>query len=70
MRAANPEAVYFFYPGGMGINFVKQYDQVGLKKSVPLTGPSFSLDQTVLPAIGDAAVGAASTFWSGRWTMR
>ena len=65
VRAANPEAVYFFYPGGMGINFVKQYDQAGLKKSVPLYGPSFSLDQTVLPAIGDAAVGAfASAFWS------
>lgn len=65
LRAANPDAVYFFYPGGMGINFVKQYDQAGLKKSVPLYGPSFSLDQTVLPAIGDAAVGAfASAFWA------
>ncbi len=49
----------------MGINFVKQYDQAGLKKTVPLYGPSFSLDQTVLPAIGDAAVGAfASAFWA------
>jgi len=65
LRAANPEAVFFFYPGGMGINFVKQYDQAGLKKTVPLYGPSFSLDQTVLPAMGDAAVGAfASTFWT------
>jgi branched-chain amino acid transport system substrate-binding protein len=65
LRAANPDAVYFFYPGGMGINFVKQYDQAGLKKTVPLYGPSFSLDQTVLPAIGDAAVGAFnSAFWA------
>ena len=65
VRAANPDGVYFFYPGGMGINFVKQYDQAGLKKTVPLYGPSFSLDQTVLPAIGDAAVGAyASAFWA------
>jgi branched-chain amino acid transport system substrate-binding protein len=65
VRAANPDGVYFFYPGGMGINFVKQYDQAGLKKTIPLYGPSFSLDQTVLPAIGDAAVGAyASAFWS------
>ena len=65
VRAANPDGVFFFYPGGMGINFVKQYDQAGLKKAVPLYGPSFSLDQTVLPAIGDAAVGAfASAFWA------
>ena len=51
----------------MGINFVKQYAQAGLVKEVPLYGPSFSLDQTILPAVGDAAVGVwASTFWSER----
>ena len=65
LRDKKPEAVFFFYPGGMGINFVKQYSQSGLKKDIPLYGPSFSLDQTVLPAMGDAAVGAfASTLWS------
>lgn len=65
LRAANPDGVFFFYPGGMGINFVKQYDQAGLKKTIPIYGPSFSLDQTVLPAIGEAAVGAfASGFWA------
>jgi len=65
LRDKKPDAVFFFYPGGMGINFVKQYAQAGLKKEIPLYGPSFSLDQTVLPAMGDAAVGAyASTFWT------
>ena len=65
VRAAKPDGVFFFYPGGMGINFVKQYAQAGLKETTPLYGPSFSLDQTVLPAIGDAAVGAfASAFWT------
>ena len=65
LRAAKPDAVYFFYPGGMGINFVKQYAQAGLKSEVPLYGPAPSLDQTVLPAMGDAALGAyASSFWS------
>lgn len=65
LRAAKPDAVFFFYPGGMGINFVKQYAQAGLKSDIPLYGPAFSLDQTVLPAMGDAALGAfASTFWS------
>ncbi len=65
LRAAGPEAVFFFLPGGMGINFVKQYSQSGLNKTVPLYGPSFSFDQTVLPAIGDAAIGSfASAFWA------
>ena len=65
LRAKKPEGVFFFYPGGMGINFVKQYAQAGLKADTPLYGPSFSLDQTVLPAMGDAAVGAfATSAWS------
>lgn len=65
LRAAKPDAVFFFYPGGMGINFVKQYAQAGLTNEIKLYGPSFSLDQTVLPGMGDAAIGAfASTFWS------
>jgi branched-chain amino acid transport system substrate-binding protein len=65
LRSKKPDAVFFFYPGGMGINFVKQYAQAGLKSEIPLFGPSFSLDQTVLPAMGDTALGAsASSFWS------
>lgn len=65
IRQSKPEAVFYFYPGGMGINFLKQYAQAGLKAEIPLYGPSFSLDQTILPAVGDAALGAFSTgFWS------
>ena len=35
-------------------------------QSIPLFGPSFSLDQTILPAIGDAALGVYDTrrYWS------
>ncbi|HCP33106.1 MAG TPA: ABC transporter substrate-binding protein, partial [Deltaproteobacteria bacterium] len=36
LRASNPGAVFVFQPGGMGINFVKQYNQAGLMGSVPL----------------------------------
>lgn len=64
IRAAKPAAVFFFFPGGLAINFVKQYDQAGLKKNIPLFAPSFALDQTVLPGMGEAAVGAyAATYW-------
>ena len=32
IRAAKPDAVFFFLPGGMGINFVKQYVAAGADK--------------------------------------
>src|SRR5439155_312886 len=35
LRAAKPDAAYVFYPGGMGVQFVKQYVQAGLLKVVP-----------------------------------
>ena len=65
VRAAKPDAVFVFYPGGMAVNFVKQYAQAGLRNVAPLFGPSFLLDQTVLKAQGDAALGLYNTaFWS------
>jgi branched-chain amino acid transport system substrate-binding protein len=65
IRAAAPQATFAFYPGGMAVNFVKQYAQAGLKETIPLYGPSFLLDQTSLPAQGEAAVGMFNTsFWS------
>lgn len=57
IRAAKPEAVYFFLPGGMGINFVKQYSQAGLIGTIPLYGPAFSFDERILKAVGAAALG-------------
>jgi branched-chain amino acid transport system substrate-binding protein len=65
LRAARPEATYIFYPGGMGVAYIRQYAQLGLMPQIPLFAPSFSADQTILPGVGDAAVGMfASTFWS------
>jgi len=57
LRAARPEAVFFFLPGGMGINFLKQYQQAGLSQQIPVFGPAFSFDARILKAVGDAAVG-------------
>jgi branched-chain amino acid transport system substrate-binding protein len=65
LRAANPDATFFFLPGGMGINFVKQYAQAGLTEMIPLFGPAFSFDDTLLDAVGDAAIGIKNTSqWS------
>jgi branched-chain amino acid transport system substrate-binding protein len=57
IRAAKPDAVYIFLPGGMGINFIKQYAAAGLSKDVPLFGPGFSADEDVIKAVGDAMLG-------------
>ncbi len=63
LQAANPDAVFVFYPGGFGVNFVKQFAQAGLKGKIPLLNAS-TTDGINLPAQGDAALGVLSgTFW-------
>jgi branched-chain amino acid transport system substrate-binding protein len=64
LRAAEPDAVFFFLPGGMGIAFLKQYAQAGLAGEIPVFGPAFSFDQTILGAVGDAALGVIN---SSQW---
>jgi branched-chain amino acid transport system substrate-binding protein len=59
LQAANPDAVFVFYPGGMGVNFVKQFSQAGLMKKTPLLS-AFTIDGTTMPSLRDAAVGAIS----------
>lgn len=59
LQAAGPDAVFVFYPGGMGVNFVKQFSQAGLMKKTPLLS-AFTVDGTTLPSLRDAAVGAVS----------
>jgi branched-chain amino acid transport system substrate-binding protein len=59
LQAANADAVFVFYPGGMGINFVKQMSQAGLIGKVPLYSV-FTVDATTLPALRDTAIGAIS----------
>ena len=64
LRDAEPDSVFFFLPGGMGISFLKQYAQAGLSGRIPLFGPAFSFDQTILGAVGDAALGVIN---SSQW---
>lgn len=61
LRAASPDAVFFFLPGGMGINFTKQFAQAGLKARFPLFGPAFSFDEGILKAVGESAIGIKNT---------
>src|SRR5437899_2285398 len=60
LRSKNPKAEFAFYPGGMGIQFVKQYVQAGLRDQIPLYTVS-TLDETTLPALREAAIDRKST---------
>ncbi len=63
VASRNPDAVFVFYPGGLGINFMRQYRQAGLAGKVPLLSSS-TADGITLPAVKDDALGVlASTFW-------
>ena len=64
LRAANPEATFIFQPGGMGINFIKQWNQAGLDQVSDLY-TVFSVDAVSLPALKASAMGTVSTqSWS------
>ena len=59
LQAAGPDAVFVFYPGGMGVNFVKQFSQAGLMKKTALLS-AFTVDGTTISSLRDAAVGTIS----------
>ena len=54
--AAKPDGIFIFYPGAHGVQFVKQWVQAGLNKTVPLY-QVFSIDAITLPQQGDLALG-------------
>jgi branched-chain amino acid transport system substrate-binding protein len=55
-RAAKPDAIFVFYPGGAGVQFITQYAQSGLKGQIPLY-TAFTIDELSLPRMKDLAVG-------------
>ena len=56
IASLNPDAVFTFMPGGMGVSLVKQYKQAGLADQIPFLS-AFTVDESTLPAQQDAAVG-------------
>ena len=64
IAAAKPDAVYAFFPGSLGVNFVRQYQQAGLLKTLPLL-TSGIVDGTSLPALKETALGViGGQFWA------
>jgi len=56
ISAASPDAIFAFLPGGMGVNFVKQFRQAGLADKITFLS-AFTVDESTLPAQQDAAIG-------------
>jgi branched-chain amino acid transport system substrate-binding protein len=55
-RAAKPDAIFVFYPGAAGVQFLTQYAQAGLKGQIALY-TAFTIDETTLPRQGELAIG-------------
>jgi branched-chain amino acid transport system substrate-binding protein len=66
IRAKQPEALYVFLPGGMGINFIKQFVAAGMSKDIQLVVPLWSSDQDIIRAVGDPMLGLFSV---GHWSI-
>lgn len=59
------DLVYTFYSGGAAVTFVQAYSDFGLAGQIPLLCAGFMVEEDVLPAQGDAAMGVFSTLhWS------
>jgi branched-chain amino acid transport system substrate-binding protein len=65
IRTASPDAVYAFLPGGMGINFVKQFVAAGLNRQVAFVAPGFTADEDIIRAVGEPMLGVYNT---SHWT--
>ena len=55
-RAKKPGAIFVFYPGAAGVQFLNQYTQAGLNGQIPLY-TAFTIDETTLPLQKDLALG-------------
>ena len=64
-RAAKPEAIFAFYPGAAGVQFLTQYAQAGLKNQIPLY-TAYMIDARLLDRAGEFAFGVAT---AGHWAM-
>lgn len=68
IRAANPDGVFIFYPGGHTDAFIRQYTQAGLSTQIPLYSV-FSVDSLSLPRLQKANItGVLGTFNTQFWS--
>ena len=51
------DAVWALFTGRSALQFVKQYQEFGLKEKIPLIGGGTTTDEHALPSMGDEAIG-------------
>ena len=61
LRASNADALFYFLPGGLGINFIKQFTQAGMKDRMKVVLPEVSLEERVVSATGNDTLGLYGT---------
>jgi branched-chain amino acid transport system substrate-binding protein len=55
-RASKADAIFVFYPGAAGVQFLNQYVQAGIKQQIPLY-TAFTIDELSLPLQKENALG-------------
>lgn len=64
VAVSDPEGVFMFYPGGLGVTFMRQYKQAGLAGKLPLYTAN-SIEGEDVDAMGEAVIGAyAADTWT------
>lgn len=64
IRSLHPDGIFLFEPGGPGINFAKQFEISGLKKSITVVN-TIGLDDRLIAGSGDATQGY---YLTTQWT--
>jgi len=64
-RAAKPDAIFAFFPGAAGNQFLTQYAQAGLKGQIPLY-TAYMIDARTLDRMGEVVLGVAT---AGHWAI-
>jgi branched-chain amino acid transport system substrate-binding protein len=63
--ASRPDFVYASYSGREAVDFVRAYEAAGLSGRIPLMASGFTVDESLLPAMGGGALGIRSCLsWS------
>ena len=64
LRAADVDGIYYFLPGGMGVNFSKQYSAAGMDPKITRVFQAYDADQQML-TIGDVIENVKNV---GQWS--
>lgn len=57
------DAVFIGFAGGNGLKFLKQFEEFGLKESIPVLATMTAVDEAILKNMGDETLGVISSGW-------